>query len=310
MSDARTQLIRLVLLDGDPAGLRSVTIANRTTVLTGCPISRLGDLKTRDEAQRPAVYFLTGEEGDGSGVIYVGECDSLADRFKAKHHAMDKADWRQVVVASTTDGVFNKAHARRAEHLLVARAKDLDRFKVMTDQTSPGKLDEGDAALAREFVANVVLLAEIMGVSAFRPKPSKPSGNQASVPGPDDGPVPVTLDGPVFRIAGVKGVDAKLRTDGEGFLLLGGSQAKAAEAPSCPPMARTLRAQAIKSGALVAGPTPGLLTFTGDLPVPSTSTAGSVVSGNSISGPASWVHEGTNQTYAEWVQSLSVGAEP
>jgi hypothetical protein len=81
--------------------------------------------------------MLSGES-DGSEAIYIGECDSLVDRFRSKHHAMDKADWQQIALASTTDETFNKAHARRAEHLLVEIARSMRRVDVMTDQTSRG----------------------------------------------------------------------------------------------------------------------------------------------------------------------------
>ena len=162
-----TQLVRLTLLDGDPEGLRSVSVAGRTTLLTGCPWPKLQSLLARPEAARPAVYLMLGRSfDDAQEVVYIGECDSLANRFK-QHHKEEAADWTEIFSATTTESTFNKAHARLAEHLLVQRAKVINRASVLTSLTSPGVLDEGDKAFTAEFVENVVTLTQILGSYSF-----------------------------------------------------------------------------------------------------------------------------------------------
>lgn len=292
------QLVRLVLLDGDPEGLRSVSIAGRTTVVTGCPYAGLNGLRKRDEAKRPAIYFLVGDDlQQQSEAVYIGECDSLDDRFASPHHAADRADWRHIFVASTSDRTFNKAHARRAEHLLVQRAQETKRSIVLTKQTSAGELDDGDAAFAREFAANVFVLAEILGVSVFRPFPTATQGSGTNA---DTAPLG---DQDVFEFSYTgQVIPARMVIDGKAFIILKGSKAVADDKKGLPDSIRAMRQAARAAGALVKDPAnPSFEVFTADHTTSSTSAAGSMVYGSSCAGPIAWRHATSRQSYKDWI---------
>lgn len=293
------QLVRLVLLDGDPEGLRSVSIAGRTTIVTGCPYAGLQALRKRDEARRPAVYFLVGDDlQQQREAVYIGECDSLDDRFASTHHASDRADWRHIFVASTTDRTFNKAHARRAEHLLVQRALETKRSVVLTRQTSAGELDDGDSAFAREFATNVFVLAEILGISVFRPSPTAAAAgaeaNSATAPAS-------TREVFEFSYTG-QAVPAQMVIDGKDFVVLKGSKALADDKKGLPDSIRAMRQAARAAGLLVKDPADSSFeVFTADHPASSTSAAGSMIYGSSCAGPIAWRHATTRQTYKDWI---------
>lgn len=292
------QLVRLVLLDGDPEGLRSVSVAGRTTVVTGCPYAGLQALRKRDEAKRPAVYFLVGDDlQQQREAVYIGECDSLDDRFASSHHASDRADWRHIFVASTSDRTFNKAHARRAEHLLVQRASETKRAVVLTKQTSAGELDDGDSAFAREFVSNVFVLAEILGVNVFRRPATVTVGGEANTAG-----APTTgRDVFEFSYTG-QAIPAQMVIDGRDFVILKGSKALADDKKGLPDSIRAARQAARATGLLVKDPAnPGFEVFTADYPASSTSAAGSMVYGSSCAGPIAWRHAVTRQSYKDWI---------
>ena len=295
--------MRLVLLDGDPEGLRSVSIAGRTTLVTGCPFTGLQALRKRDEAKRPAIYFLVGDDlQQQTEAIYIGECDFFEDRFSSSHHALEKADWRHVFIASTTDRTFNKAHARRAEHLLVQRALETKRAAVLTKQTSPGELDDGDTAFAQEFVKNAFILAEILGISIFRPLPviktAQSIDKNSSYPlsGPESQPAIF-----LFSYTG-QVVPARLAVDGKDYVILKGSKALAEDKKGLPDNVRALREVARTTGVLIPdSDNPKLEIFTADYPMSSTSAAGSMIYGSSCAGPIAWRHEGTHASFKEWI---------
>lgn len=291
------QLVRLVLLDGDPEGLRSVSIAGRTTVVTGCPYAGLQGLRKRDEARRPAAYFLVGDDlQQQREAVYIGECDSLDDRFAGSHHALDRADWRHIFVASTSDRTFNKAHARRAEHLLVQRALETKRAAVLTKQTSAGELDDGDSAFAREFVTNVFILAEILGVGVFRPPPTVVAANGTSSVPTQAGSQELFE----FSYTG-QAIPARMVIDGKDFVILKGSKALAEDKTGLPDSIRAMRQAARAAGLLVKDPAdPNFEVFTADHPASSTSAAGSMVYGSSCAGPIAWRHAVTRQSYKDW----------
>ena len=302
-----TSLIRLTLLEGDPDGLRTAEIAGRTTKLIACPVAALEKLLRRPEANRTAVYFLHGEQFEPtSDAIYVGECDAIARRFNGQHHAMEKAEWRQLVVAFSSDAIFNKAHARRSEHLLTERARLAARAKLFTERSGPGELDEGDTAFAEQFVADVVTLAEILGFPAFRATGSARSlpktQNTAATNGTPE-------DEQLFRYVGEARFDAKMRVEGDDFVVLAGSQARADETPGCADSIKALRSRAREAGVLTADEAAGTLLVTRDFPVGSTSAAGGLIGGRNSRGPNEWVHSSTGRTYAQWVSAKQLAGQ-
>jgi hypothetical protein len=349
---ASVRLIRITLLDGDPEGLRSAGLAGRTTILIGCPWSRLKTLLGRPEANRPAVYFMVGvplppdeieESSIGTKlefdeVAYIGECDSLVNRF-AQHSQARAADWGQIFLATTTETTFNKAHARLAEHLLCNRARGAGRAELYTKTTSPGNIDAdpGDVAYTHEFVENVAMLAQALGILLFRPllrvnrqvassttystgtepesnSTSQSAGSESTTRKTDD--ESETMDNEIelrqqsiklptfiFRYHG-NSTPARMITDGKDFVILKGSKARATDFPSLPAGVKRMRetARLIKS----LGPDEldnSLEIFEADFPTTSASAAGSMVYGASCAGPRAWFHEGTNLSYDEWAKN-------
>lgn len=300
-----TQLIRLTLLEGDPDGLRTAEIAGRTTKLIACPVSSIDKLLGRSEARRTAVYFLYGHVfDDGGEAIYVGECDAVARRFNGQHHAMDKAEWRQLVVAFSSDAIFNKAHARRSEHLLTERVRAAARASLLTDRSGPGDLDEGDTAFAEQFAGDVATLAETLDFPAFRStSATRRSRERASTAETD-----TDTDDALFRYVGEARFNAQMRVALDDFVLLEGSQARLDETPGCAESIRTLRARARAEGILVPDAAGSMLRLTRDFAVGSTSAAGGLIAGRNSRGPNEWVHVRTGRTYAQWVSSKQASA--
>jgi hypothetical protein len=297
-----TQMIRLILLDGDPDGLRSASIAGRTTVVWACPWVQMKSLLKRPDAARPGVYFMVGTPTPGATfehdqTIYIGECDSPADRFSGKHHQQDAAEWSQIFLATTTEGTFNKAHARHAEDRLVGIVKAAGRAHCLNGGTSPGKVDEGDYAFAADFVTNVVMLAQTLGLSLFRSAVSSSSKDGVLVNTLITASLPIVFK---FAYTGTP-LDARMILDGSEFVIQAGSHARAKDMPGLPDLIRSLRTAARDSGVLVDGPSPGLQAFTKDYPMKSPSGAGSMVYGSACAGPIAWRHAQTNQTYKEWL---------
>ena len=292
----KTQLVRLQLLDGDPAGLRNAAMAGRTTLLYACPWTQIQSLMAQDEAKRTAVYILAGvEPNDAAGgqiVIYVGECDSLVERFAA-HHKKDAAEWTEIFLATTTDGAFNKTHARYAEHWLVQKALITKQSKILNGGTGPGKLDIGDQAFAEDFARNVSVLAQTLGLGVFRQPLAvtneKINDNQFS-----ETAIP-TFE---FKYTNYP-VAALMVPSGNQFVIKAGSLSRATDMAGLQDGYRTMRANARKDGILIADKD-GYERFTIDFPTPSTSAAGSMIYGSACAGPVAWYHVDTKESFKDW----------
>ncbi len=295
------QMIRLVLVDGNPSGLRSAQVAGRTTIMTACPMATVSDLFGRQEARKAAVYLLIGPDPGGLDrlAVYIGECDSLVERFRGRHHALDRAEWSEILVTTTVDGVLNKAHALHVEDYLRHLVVSGGRARDMTRATMRPTLDEGDLAFVAAFAADAVVLAKVLGVDVFAPSLPRPAvGQNGLTEAP--GPSPPFAEQPVFEYA-TKGVVGRMTLEGSQFVLKAGSTLVKAETPSIPPNVARVRADGLRSGQIVDISATELRVET-DIPLGSVSATASVVAANSSTGTIVWRHVETGETYAAWMQ--------
>ena len=74
--------IRVFLPTGDPRGIRTVEVTNRTIKAIMAPRHSLAELGKRPEANRPGVYLLLGSDQKRAGVfrVYVGESNDAIGR--------------------------------------------------------------------------------------------------------------------------------------------------------------------------------------------------------------------------------------
>ncbi|MBB3264459.1 hypothetical protein FHW79_002074 [Azospirillum sp. OGB3] len=120
------------------------------------------------------------------------------------------------------------------------------------------------------------------------------------------GGAPDVADGPVFELRGGAAA-ARGRSDGNGFIVLAGSTARAHGTDVS--RDRPLRDQLLARGVLRPAADPKLLVFAQAWRFSSASQAGGVVLDRNCSGPTAWRIPGTGQTLRDW-QKASPGAPP
>jgi len=290
--------ITLFLVDGTPGGLTTAEITNWTGHLISAQRSDLADMLKRDEAQRTGAYFLLGEESAVTGPrCYIGEADVIADRMRIHRNDKDKDFWDRVVVITSKDANFTKAHARYLESRLIALAKRAGRVTLENKTAPPAPaLPEADASDMDYFVSQLQIVLPVLGVNAIR----VPVSTARS-------PEPVTdAVSPVFRLRNAKGrVDASAQQiDGE-FTVLEGSFIVATwhgigKAPSTVKQYDYFRAQheqLLDRGDLLVEDGRGRLTS--NLVFTSPSLAGAIALGRSCNGRREWVTDG-GLSFGDW----------
>lgn len=120
------------------------------------------------------------------------------------------------------------------------------------------------------------------------------------------GIAPDIADGPVFELRGGAAA-ARGRSDGDGFIVLAGSTARAYGTDVS--RDRPLRDQLLARGVLRPAADPQLLVFAQAWRFSSASQAGGVVLNRNCSGPTAWRIPGTGLTLRDW-QKTSPGAPP
>lgn len=150
-------------------------------------------------------------------------------------------------------------------------------------------------------VASLVAIA--VGIIQIR-NHGKNSNPSTPVEDTSNKPIPPNKDQPIFQMTSV-GTNAKARQVGAGFIVLKGSTAKKATAPSLGGVYVELRQQLALQGKLVESDKDGYWVFTADVPFNSPSAAAAVVAGMNMPGPTTWQIPETGQTYKHWAEQPS-----
>jgi hypothetical protein len=159
---ADSKIIEIMLVDGNPVGIRVVTIANWAGIALATYRSDLPRFLDREELERPAVYFLAGKDcATGKTAIYVGESDSFKQRIKGH---IDKTFWDQVIVFTSNDGRFNKATVKYLEASFYDDMVNAGNIVVMNGNRPRGvSLGESDTSIANEYKQNACIVLGVLG---------------------------------------------------------------------------------------------------------------------------------------------------
>lgn len=227
-------VITILVTSGDPDGVRVLEKSNWTG--SGMVFSRsdLADAVAQGLAS-PGIYVLMGDDPDETfeGMAYVGEAEDVGKRLASHQNDDSKDFWTDTVVFTSKDAALNKAHIRYLESRLISLAHDVKRVRLANGtQPSPPPMSHADRAEAEGFLAEVLAIFPVLGVSAF----DKPVAHEL-------GHVRYFLSGPD---ATGEGED---RSDG--FVVFAGATCRIEETTSLSAGFSKLRSQLLASGVLV-----------------------------------------------------------
>ena len=267
---ARGASIRIFLADGSPDGLWVVEKSNWTGLALMAPRSRYAELSKREELDGPGVYVLVGPSESGARTvrIYVGETDVLRKRLNS--HQSNKDFWTSVIIFTSKDANLNKAHVRYLESRLLMIAAEAKRAELENGAGSAlPTLSEADRADMESFLADMLLIYPVLGVSAFETIADAVQSSTSE------------------RLL-IKGKDAhgKGRETSDGFVVFKGSLARSDVVPSVHEYGLDLRESLLSAGVLV--PEREGLRFVEDYLFASPSTAAMVILGRTSNGRGEW----------------------
>jgi hypothetical protein len=263
--------LRIFVADGDPDGLRIVERSNWIGKAVIFPRALYPVVRQREEFQQTGVYLLIGPQESGDGdQLYIGEGDPVRPRFE--QHYAKKDFWTKAVFFVATQGQLNKAHVQYLEAQLINRATSAKRVPLDNSNTpAEPTLSESDVADMDVFLANILGMLPVLGITAF--EQSSPKRREGR---------------PLLKCQG-KGITATGRDTAQGFVVESGSYASKDHTPSLKehfPAVCDLRDQLKKNGVLTNDQSN--LRFTQDYTFSSPSMASSVVLGRASNGRTEW----------------------
>lgn len=272
--------IRIFLADGSPTGIRYAELINWTGHALVCPRARIGELKQWQEADRPGLYILFGEEGPGIQKAYIGETENVIKRLKT--HLLKLDFWDKVVLFTSKDNNLTKSHAKYLESRVVDLATRAGRYKIENGNVpqSPS-LPRSDCAAMEEYIDHAKVL---LGALGFPLMPVTPPTQNAPLA---EMTVPETIGDQDFHFKGVRNdVDARGRLTDEGFLVYADSLGPKEARDSLNPNLKALRDSLFNAGTVVADG--NKMRFVQDVMFTSPSAAAGIVCGGAKNGRKAW----------------------
>ncbi|PCJ83206.1 MAG: hypothetical protein COA54_15785 [Thiotrichaceae bacterium] len=157
--------IKIFLAKGSATSLRTAEISNWSGKAIACSRKELDELAKREEAIRPGVYFLIGNDIEtGEPSAYVGEAEEVAKRLK-QH--ISKEFWNQAVAFVSKDENLTKAHIKYLEGKLIEIGNKAGKGVIQNSQSSGARLPESDQAEMDIFLDRILKLLPVLGTSLF-----------------------------------------------------------------------------------------------------------------------------------------------
>lgn len=263
--------VKIFLADGTPDGLKIVEKSNWTGIGVMCSRSQYPDVQNRSEFDGPGVYVLLGPSDSGNqSAIYIGEADIARSRLN--QHLRSTDFWTSFILFTSKDANLNKAHVRYLESRLVGIALKAKRAYVHNGNT-PGlaKLSEANQADIESFLADMLVIYPLLGVSAFA--------------------LVETIESQTSSKLFLKGKETNAfgREITGGFVVYSGSLARLGDTPTLHNFVKVLRQNLLESGVLL--PQKNQMLLTQDYRFDSPSTAAAAMLGRNANGRIEWKDE-------------------
>jgi hypothetical protein len=300
---AHGRSIRIYLADGSASGIRHAEVVNWTGQAIVCPRTRVAELKDWEESQRPGVYFLMGDDPNGSRpLVYVGEAENVYDRLK--QHAKDekKEFFDQVLLFTSKDANLTKAHVKYLESRIVELVRSVDRVTLFNGNTPPRpSLPRPDRAAMEEFLGPARLLMAALGFFALQALSKSASPKASADAGTTDGPSGPLANTVLHLTIPKRGVVATGLSTDEGFVVQKGSVGTKTVRKTLSKGWLAFRNELVEDGSITIEESS--IRFERDVLFRSSSAAASVAAGGTWGGRVGWKDQ-SGRTLADLEEAL------
>jgi len=174
--------IEIFVPDGDPEGLRIISLKNWTGIGLVFQRQSWTETKRRPEFDRTGIYILLGygEDDPDMPVLYIGQTDELRKRLD--QHIRTKDFWDRGVVFVSSNSFLNRAHVTWLEWALYKRAKAMKQCRLDNAQEpQEPSLSEADRADMDAFLNQMLQVLPLIDVRSFE-EPRSISASKLSKP--------------------------------------------------------------------------------------------------------------------------------
>ncbi len=162
------KVVTIQTISDDPNGIKIIGLGAKSLKTFVVPRSMVSEIKNRDDANTPGVYFLFGENEAGS-TVYIGQSANIINRIN--DHDRGKSDelWNIAVLFS-----LETIYIRYLEDNAVRQAKEAKRYDVKNIAGAPGeKINESQRIIGEEYFEDMKFILGILGYPLFQDSPKE-----------------------------------------------------------------------------------------------------------------------------------------
>lgn len=237
MSEAK--VFEFVYHSGKPDGIISIRECGTSTMAAYViPRDLLADARKIDEINRPGIYYLIGESGEGKiARIYIGKTTKGISRIYNHDRNEDKKFWDKAILFLADEKSFHPSMIDWLEKCAIEKARASKLYAVDNDNTPQGGIVKDKIQVIEKVYKEIQFIMEALGyrMSAHAGNGKKAEAGEAEV----------------FRASRKgRGIEAFGTYDGRTFLLLEGSEVNF-ENPAKTKANKSLRDKLLKNGDIV-----------------------------------------------------------
>lgn len=259
-----------MILPTENTGFKIIEMANWVGKVFIVPRLSLKDLKSRNDVNNPAVYFLFGDDEETkSQKLYIGETENFINRITT--HDQTKDFWNISIIFI---GGVDKAKVRYLEYLANKKAKEVNRFDLENNVT-PQKphLNEPDEIAVLDYFERIKYILSVLGYPVF------------------ENVTESIIDSQIYHLK-AEGVEAKAQLLEDGSLnVLKGSTARIRETEAFWGWSLNARNQFLKDGTLKNCGDGISYIYTQDVLFKSPTAAAATTLGRPVNGWTAWKDE-------------------
>ena len=283
------KLIRLFLVDGNPNGLRTLEISNKTIYATMFPRTKLKDFLNRSEAKKPGSYILLGNsiENTSETIAYIGEGEPVESRLKAHAAGKNQKDfWNEAIVFTSKDDYITKTQIQYLESEIYRLTFEADKVKLDNAQIpSKPNLSEVDNSEMKDFLEGVKLILSSVGIDILESQKIIQNETEKRME-------------KIFKF-NIKEAEGKMKIEDERFIVLKGSTAVIENRPSAQEAIIKMRNDLESNGVIKKNANGTFYVFQEDYIFNSPSYAAAAISGGGENGRRKWKYKDMNLNQIE-----------
>ena len=163
------KVISLYLINGNTDGVVCAYLSNWTGQAIKFSRSLIGEVKKREEVNKPGVYFLFNRNEESNEIeIYIGESENIYNRL-IQHIKDEKKEFFSEVIAFTSkDEELTKSHIKYLEYRLVNEISENENFLLKNKNKNIRPIiPEMYISILEEYLQNIKVLLPTLGYDLF-----------------------------------------------------------------------------------------------------------------------------------------------